>query len=656
MFEENYKKAMDAITPSEQIRSEISEKIKMKEHKHSAKNPAVVWRVAFAAVACAAIVLCALFIPHNTITLKKSDSVKTLSVVNSYNKIYKILSKSNNKYLRSGNEEFDGAVDERYIDSASKPTTGAGSTANTGGSSKNTQESAVDIKNDYSDTTEQVDGVSESDIVKTDGKYIYSITDADLRIFKADGEKSALLSQTKISDDQDYQFGEMFIKNDRLIILKSNYENRYKQSVSFTIYDVSDASAPQKIAECSQDGVYNSARMVDDYVYLISNCYINLDLINKDEPATFVPGVVCNDTLKTVPADRIYCFSEENCENMYTVVGAYNYKDGALSDTASLLGGSESIYCSKDNIILTNSYFVSAEDVKTDKYSQTKTTVSRLEINNGKIKYKASGDIDGELENQFFIDEYNGYFRFVTTVYEVTESVTNFANTTSGIATYSSDTFAKLSVLDGSLKTVGTISDLARGEKVYSVRFMGDIAYFVTFRQTDPLFSADLTDPQNPKILGELKITGFSEYMYPYGDGLLLGFGQEADAKTGITSSLKLSMFNISDPSDVFESDKTVVEGYNYSPALWNHKAMLVSPTKNLIGFASGDNYGHTKYLIYRHTDNAFERAATLEFKDNSNIENVRALFINDAIYIVTPNTLSVYDINTFLQINKIEF
>lgn len=656
MFEENYKKAMDAITPSEQIRSEISEKIKMKENKHSAKNPAVVWRIAFAAVACAAIVLCALFVPHNTITLKKSGSVKTLSVVNSYNKIYKILSKSNNKYLRSGNEEFDEAVDESYSDSASKPTTGAGSTANTGGSSKNTQESAVDIKNDYSDTTEQVDGVSESDIVKTNGKYIYSIIDTDLRIFKADGEKSALLSQTKISDDKDYQFGEMFIKNDRLIILKSNYENRYKQSVSFTIYDVSDVSAPQKIAECSQDGVYNSARMVGDYVYLISNCYINLDLINKDEPATFVPGVVCNDTLKTVPADRIYCFIEENCENMYTVVGAYNYKDGALSDTASLLGGSESIYCSKDNIILTNSYFVSAEDVKTDKYSQTKTTVSRLEINNGKINYKTSGDIDGELENQFFIDEYNGYFRFVTTVYEVTESVTNFANTASGITTYSSDTFAKLTVLDGSLKTVGTISDLARGEKVYSVRFMGDIAYFVTFRQTDPLFSADLTDPQNPKILGELKITGFSEYMYPYGDGLLLGFGQEADAKTGRTSSLKLSMFNISDPSDVFESDKTAVEGYNYSPALWNHKAMLVSPTKNLIGFASGDNYGHKKYLIYRHTDNAFERAATLEIKDNSDIENARALFINDAIYIVTPNTLSVYDINTFLQINKIEF
>lgn len=656
MFEENYKKAMDAITPSEQIRSEISEKIKKKENKHSAKNPAVVWRVAFAAVACAAIVLCALFIPHNTITLKKSGSVKTLSVVNSYNKIYKILSNSNNKYLRSGNEEFDEAVDESYSDSASKPTTVAGSTANTGGSSKKTQESAVDIKNDYSDTTEQVDGVSESDIVKTDGKYIYSIIDTDLRIFKADGEKSALLSQTKISDDKDYQFGEMFIKNDRLIILKSNYENRYKQSVSFTIYDVSDVSAPQKIAECSQDGVYNSARMVGDYVYLISNCYINLDLINKDEPATFVPGVVCNDTLKTVPADRIYCFIEENCENMYTVVGAYNYKDGALSDTASLLGGSESIYCSKDNIILTNSYFVSAEDAKTDKYSQTKTTVSRLEINNGKINYKTSGDIDGELENQFFIDEYNGYFRFVTTVYEVTESVTNFANTASGITTYSSDTFAKLTVLDGSLKTVGTISDLARGEKVYSVRFMGDIAYFVTFRQTDPLFSADLTDPQNPKILGELKITGFSEYMYPYGDGLLLGFGQEADAKTGRTSSLKLSMFNISDPSDVFESDKTAVEGYNYSPALWNHKAMLVSPTKNLIGFASGDNYGHKKYLIYRHTDNAFERAATLEIKDNSDIENARALFINDAIYIVTPNTLSVYDINTFLQINKIEF
>lgn len=653
MFEEKYKKAIENIAPTEDTKYEIIKKIQRKEIENPNKKTAYIWRAAFATVACAAIVLGIIFVPEKSIGIKTSGAVKPLSVASSYESVYKLLENTNQKYLRNGGYA-DGAS---YSDTEAAPETKSGSSAN--GAKKSVEVS----DSDFSDTTEQVEGVSEADIVKTDGKYIYSISDAKLNIFKADGENSAQVSQTAISDFADNEPAEMFVKDDRLVILKNDmsdgakkqsFSSLYQKSVFALIYDISDVSAPKKVAEIKQDGIYNSARMIGDFVYLISERYIDVYSMDKDKPETFVPSIICDNKTNTVPADRIYCTVEENCENRYTVVGAFDIKKGILTDTASLLGGTDNIYCSKENIIIANTEFVSAVDAKEDTYSQTDTEVSRFEIKDGKISYEASGIINGELENQFFIDEHNGYFRFVTTVYEVSERTQKFDNRSDSMTVITSDTYAKLTVLDSSLETVGSISDLARGEKVYSVRFMGDIAYFVTFRQTDPLFSADLSNPENPRILGELKITGFSKYMYPYGDGLLLGFGQEADERTGVTSSLKLSIFDIQNPENVTEKDKTAIEGYNYSPALWNHKAMLVSSGKNLIGFASGDSYGNKKYLIYKHTDNAFERAATLELNTKSGIEDVRALFIGDCLYIVTPVSLTVYDINNFLPLNQI--
>ena len=272
------------------------------------------------------------------------------------------------------------------------------------------------------------------------------------------------------------------------------------------------------------------------------------------------------------------------------------------------------------------------------------------------------------LENQFFIDEHKGYFRFVTTVTAFVQHEQKFDNAESSIVTYSTNTSAKLTVLDNELNEVSEIKDLAKGERVYSVRFMGDIAYFVTFRQTDPLFSADLSDPKNPKILGALKIAGFSEYMYPYGENLLLGFGMDADESTGRTKGLKLSMFNISDPSNVTEESKTIIDGYTYSPALYEHKAMLVSSDKNLMGFAVQDANENIGYLIYEYTGEAFVCKASLliskaiEYIDGYEIydftgyglSSVRGMFINDNFYVVSDNILNVFDLNTFEQIGKV--
>ena len=451
------------------------------------------------------------------------------------------------------------------------------------------------------------------------------------------------------------------VKLSRLSRQDDDY-NGYDQKVLIEIYDISDKTSPKKVASSCQDGVYNTSRMIGDYIYIISNCHINVYNMDKDDPATFVPSTETNGVRELVPADSIYRYDGESYSSSYTVISAFNYKDGTLSDTSSILGGTDNVYCSQNNIILADRRYNDRYDENKQKkvnYVVESTVISKLAISGGNIEYKTSGKIDGTLNNQFFIDEYNGYFRFVTTVTKGEEKRYKFENRVEEIESYTEVTSAALTVLDSELKKVGEIGDLAQGERVYSVRFMGDIAYFVTFRQTDPLFSADLSDPTNPKILGELKIPGFSEYMYPYGDGLLLGFGMDADEITGRTGDLKLSMFNILDPADVTEQDKTIIDGCQYSPALSNHKAMLVNPGKNLIGFAATEDWRNEKYMIYEYTGDGFVCKAILDINSQYNyyaMTDIRGLFVGDNFYVVSDLCLQVFDINTFEPLARVDF
>ncbi|MBR6503125.1 MAG: beta-propeller domain-containing protein [Clostridia bacterium] len=702
MFDKKYKNAMDSVNIDATKRDEILDKIMQKEENNKRKNPALPWRIAFACTACIALVLGVLFTPTKNTVKKKVTTKKpsvtiasygdVLKVSKSYDEIYELIKPDNNYAVYDGTAADDmEIVEEGMVETETSAKPGAingsnnGSTSSKGETLTDTNSSAE--KEDFSTTTEQVEGVTEADIVKTDGEYIYYINDTTLSIVKADGKNSTLISQTELSNSISKDlYGEMFLKDDRIIILKTEYYasasnlkddmvssspyvmydyngyDSYKQKVLIEIYDISNKSNPKKVASSCQDGTYHTSRMIGDYIYIISNCYINVYNIDKDDPATFVPSTETNGVSKLVPADSIYRYEGESYSSCYTVISAFNYKDGTLSDTSSILGGTDNIYCSQNNIILADVRYNDLYDENEQKkvnYVVESTVISKLAISGGNIEYKTSGKIDGTLNNQFFIDEYNGYFRFVTTVTKGSEKRYKFENSVEEVVSYTQVTSAALTVLDSELKKVGEITDLAAGERVYSVRFMGDTAYFVTFRQTDPLFSADLSDPTNPKILGELKIPGFSEYMYPYGDGLLLGFGMDADEITGRTSDLKLSMFNIQDPANVTEQDKTIVNGCQYSPALSNHKAMLVNPSKNLIGFAATEDWRNEKYMIYEYTGDSFALRAVLDINNQYNyyaMTDIRGLFVGNYFYVVSDQSLQVFDINTFEPLAKVNF
>ena len=198
-----------------------------------------------------------------------------------------------------------------------------------------------------------------------------------------------------------------------------------------------------------------------------------------------------------------------------------------------------------------------------------------------------AGSVKGYLNNSFSLNEYNGNLRVVSTYTgDDANAVRDFASNITG--QYYEQNWTEhnaLYVLDEQLKQIGKIEGLADNETIRSARFFGDIGYFVTFRQTDPLFSVDLSDPANPQILGELKVSGFSSYLHFYGENHLLGIGYEADEATGMITGLKLSMFDISDPKQVTEVNRFTIPGITWCPAIENYKSILVQPEKNLIGF-----------------------------------------------------------------------
>ena len=196
-----------------------------------------------------------------------------------------------------------------------------------------------------------------------------------------------------------------------------------------------------------------------------------------------------------------------------------------------------------------------------------------------------------------------------------------------------------LYILDENLEITGRLGGLAEGEQLYSARFLGDTAYFVTFRQTDPLFAADMSDPEKPRLLSELKVSGFSEYLHFYSGSLLFGLGCEADEETGEQQGLKLSMFDLSDSSALLEEARLVLSNYTYSPALYDHKSLLIDPEQNLIGFeAQGiiDGSFGQAYLLFSYENGEFvQRLEIVKNRDAGVYDSCRGTFIGDRFYLL---------------------
>ncbi len=523
----------------------------------------------------------------------------------------------------------------------------------------------------YSGTNVQVEGVDEADIVKTDGTWIYALNQNKNKVYilSAEGRDSEIVGTIKLRESKDmdmfYQYySEMMLCGDRLFLF-GNYndwsdkvKDEDRQYTIADVYDISDRTAPKHLATHKQQGNYRSARLVGDLLVLVSDYRIwYWYAIDEAMPVReYCPKVITNGEAVTLLPDEIYVNTESK-DNAFTIVATINALDGKEFDShKAVLGGCSQVYCNgKDVLIASQEWRSDQTEEKTDKngkhyvqtFSGSDTNLFRFTIEDGKIEAVAETKIPGQLLNQFSMDEYNGYYRFVVTRNESVQTIW-----TDGIDTYewNSSGDCSLLVLDGNLNMVGKLENLAKDETVQSVRFMGDVAYFVTFRQVDPLFSADLSDPSNPKIIGTLKIPGFSAYLHPFGEGKLLGIGYDADEEHGWTENVKISMFDISDPSDVKEAFKLSVKDVNWTQVQYNHKIVFADVATQTVAFPA-DN----AYYVFRVEGDSFKKIGEIQTDDDW-FGDGRGLFVEDAFYVIGQNEVTILSFETMEKLKTVKF
>jgi uncharacterized secreted protein with C-terminal beta-propeller domain len=430
-----------------------------------------------------------------------------------------------------------------------------------------------------------------------------------------------------------------------------------KQISLLRVYDITNRTNPTLKAELGQDGYVLSTRLIGSTLYMISTYYVYSPSEGSDD--TFIPSVYMNGASSLIAAGDIAIMPYFDSTS-YTVVCAYDLAGGALSASQSILGGGSTIYMNADTLFIaesssrqtTGTPYTHSVYTVTDYTRTDVTNITSFDVSGGALTLKASGTVDGSLYSQFNMDEYNGNLRVVTTKYtqawtEYTDEEMGWTNTIWGDGESSN----ALYVLDGSLNIIGSVDNLSPDEQVYGVRFDGATGYIVTFRQVDPLFAVDLSDPTNPMLLSALKIPGFSEYLHVYSDGRLFGLGMDADEDTGRTYGMKLTMFNTENPTDVTVKHELKLDT-DYSAALYNHKAILISADKSVIGFPTEKGYD-----IYGYSDDTgFYKRASIVIDNVDWYGNGRGLYINDLAYVVNTSAVTVLDMNDFSIVTQIAY
>ncbi len=646
MFKEKLKKDLDNLNPSNKVKEEILKQI-------YEEKPKKVYNIRFAsAIAAALAVVIALgiiidgreIVPIPQLPEKESivETVKTKHKSGkNIDTIYKHIKELGKTTL------FEDWICYYAGDAKAMEDSGVSSTQKSPGESVVTQTTSKD--KDFSQTNTREQNVDEEDIIKTDGDYIYRMSYSDeLYVFKADGKKTEKINHLDLVDlfpefteqkRADFWPQGMYLYNDKLILVADTYEKfktdecdckkcnkNYDVFTTIAIFDVSNPENIKLEKTLKQQGQHDSSRIIGNVLYVSSIMSIDYyDNIKKREKFRYIPSFIEDSDIE-YQKDKNILLSDDLDDTSYNVFVSYDLYEQKRIDDKSIFGSASIGYVSQNNIYFTEEIYGNHD----------KTQITKFSLNKGKIENKKECLILGTLNDTFSLDENGKYLRLVATQNR-----------------YSDNSYNSLIILDENLKEVSSIEKLAKGERIYSARFMGDYAYFVTFKETDPLFCADLSDPKNPKILSELKIPGFSDYLHPFGENKLFGFGQNA-TKKGRTNGVKLSMFDITDKENITEEDNEILKKA-YSSANYNYKAIVISQERNLICFAAGRKKS-SKYYIYAYDEaNGFYEKFCLNVSDYIKTndywyyyDNLRGLYIDDYFYVSCNEELIVVDLNNF--------
>lgn len=487
-----------------------------------------------------------------------------------------------------------------------------------------TASDSVSAKPDLSfgETYRQVDNVDEGDILKNDGKYIYFVSQGSniIKIF----EGTKVVSEIKIGTDIDWA-NDIYVKDNMLVV---NYvENIYKANTYYKvntvtdIYDLTDIKKPVRVHHFSQSGSYSSSRMIGDVLYIISNYGIESNMIKYG----YVPEL-CQDNAKSyIDANCVHC-PERPSGGSYLVISAINVKTGKRAcESKAILGVSDTVYCNERNMYI--SLYNNGVWKNNEYFPSNKTTIFKVALKENDISFVASCELDGYINNQFSMDEKDGILRVATTTNNHDDKHIN-----------------ELYTFNDKLEPLGKITNIAKGESIKAVRFIGDMAYVITYHEIDPLFVIDLSNPKVPKVKGEVKISGFSSQLVPVDDNTLLGIGYATSVTPNgeSTDGLKLVLFDISNPVKPRVITSKVLKDA-YSNAQHNHHAIVVNKEQGyyLIDFGDYDGIHTSKGAITFTIDKnkiKIDINNTFRVKQDTWYEylNTRATYIDDTIYVVS--------------------
>jgi uncharacterized secreted protein with C-terminal beta-propeller domain len=676
----------------------------------------------------------------------------TLPAVGSEQNLRKLLAESATKFSPGANVDFDfstsGIAATDVVRKSAAANAGVGLTAQT---------AAVP---DYSATNTQVQGVDEADIVKTDGTYIYQVNGRQVIISKVYPAVEMETVGT-LEFDQRFYPRELYVDGDILVVIGSAtfpYPTDKPQAefpveaapkkravvepdavsptVRAIIYDIADKSNIVKKREVELEGSYVSSRKIGSALYLVANRSVRFVhgtmTENGASPQSAAPlyrDSIAGDEPMHIGFDRIYYFPE-TVLNRYLTIGGLDLDaaDRPLN-VAAYLGSGQQVYVSEKNLYVAFTHYgykdepaptkptplpqdmplqslgssiavppsggesgitpaagrseTLVESAPVRKIADPSTRIYRFKLDRGNATFAAEGTVPGTILNQFSMDEFDGFFRIATTTRKFRGASAPLSEN-------------NLYILDETLQQTGKIEGLAPEEKIYSVRFAGKRGYVVTFRTVDPLFVIDL-DPHEPRVLGALKIPGYSNYLHPVDENHIIGFGKSTielpgkSAEAGLAATtvyelgMKMALFDVTDvahPIELFKEE--IGDRGTDSELLYNHKALLFSREKNLIAFpvtvrevrdanANGKSvpqYGELTFQgafvysldlsqgfrlkgkITHLSDGDMLKSGYATYDRNKQIE--RILYIDNYLYTVSRAMIKANELDTLRELNSL--
>ena len=556
------------------------------------------------------------------------------------------------------------------------------------GSSKETASG----NNDFSKTNIQVENVDEADVIKTDGEYIYSLSDNKVIITDArDPQNTKVVFELTSTSYSGTSPEEILLYGNDLIVIGTMRGPMTTVEVS----DITSKENPIKKEAYCVNGRYYTSRLTDGKLYVLSTGHLDYDDGKVDN------SYVENSVTRYISYNDIYYFNNKLTTAQTTISTLDLDKEKAKVDVSMYLLALDNIYVSQDNMYLVADNYYNqkisflpafirllgpkgiigeAKDLYEEDdyfYDDDETTIYKFALNNGKIKYVGKAKEEGYTIDQFSLDEYNSNLR---------------------VALYT-DKGSRVAIFNDKMKKIGETEKVARGERMYSSRFIGDRGYLVTYLNTDPLFCIDLSDPKNPEILGELQISGYSTYLHPYDETHLIGIGYESEVKTNrnsegkvtsqyaVITGMKMALFDVSNINNPIKiSDTQIGDKYTRSAILTNHKALLFSKEKGIIAIpvntyekeleissTNGDlsslessyttnskEYRTEGYLVYGiNLEDGFVPKGFIDHsetdpKSYSGTNLIRGVYIKDYLFTVSQGMVKVNKLDTLEQVASV--